>query len=55
MPGNVVFTEALLKTITGKILKRDMRQTYADLSKYKDGPLKPKKRLTQSRQARHTQ
>jgi fatty-acyl-CoA synthase len=33
VPKNVVFVEALPKTPTGKILKRDMRQTYADLSK----------------------
>jgi fatty-acyl-CoA synthase len=32
VPKNVVFVEALPKTPTGKILKRDMRKTYADLA-----------------------
>ena len=31
VPKSVVFVEALPKTPTGKILKRDMRKTYSDL------------------------
>jgi fatty-acyl-CoA synthase len=31
VPKRVVFVEALPKTPTGKILKRDMRETYGDL------------------------
>jgi fatty-acyl-CoA synthase len=31
VPKSVVFVEALPKTPTGKILKRDMRQTYGDM------------------------
>jgi acyl-coenzyme A synthetase/AMP-(fatty) acid ligase len=33
VPRNVFSAEALPKTITGIMLKRDMRQTCADLSK----------------------
>ena len=33
VPKNIIFVDALPKTPTGKILKRDMRETYKDLSK----------------------